>query len=122
MTVAISGNSISITFAPGEKKVVLPTGYSFESIIIVYTTNTSYVNYHNIGPNTEYHYPVVNSTSPCTISVTPVDPEKDVMVRFIITKFGQIPDEHYFDEAFEPILVTGDDGNEYNVIPSDQFK
>lgn len=23
---------------------------------------------------------------------------------------------------FEPILVTGDDGNEYNVIPSDQFK
>lgn len=27
-----------------------------------------------------------------------------------------------FDKAFEPILVTGDDGNEYNVIPSDQFK
>lgn len=26
------------------------------------------------------------------------------------------------DKAFEPILVTGDDGNEYNVIPSDQFK
>lgn len=24
--------------------------------------------------------------------------------------------------ANEPILVTGDDGNEYNVIPSDQFK
>lgn len=28
----------------------------------------------------------------------------------------------YFDTAFEPILVTGDDGKEYNVIPSDQFK
>mgnify|MGYP001095926717 CR=1 FL=1 len=27
-----------------------------------------------------------------------------------------------FDKAFEPILVTGEDGNEYNVIPSDQFK
>lgn len=39
-----------------------------------------------------------------------------------IVKFGQIPDSHYFDAAFEPILVTGDDGNEYNVIPSDQFK
>lgn len=39
-----------------------------------------------------------------------------------ITKFGQLPDSHYFDKAFEPILVTGDDGNEYNVIPSDQFK
>lgn len=33
-----------------------------------------------------------------------------------------LPDAHYFDKAFEPILVTGDDGNEYNVIPSDQFK
>lgn len=27
-----------------------------------------------------------------------------------------------FDSAFEPILVTGEDGKEYNVIPSDQFK
>lgn len=26
------------------------------------------------------------------------------------------------ENNFEPILVTGDDGNEYNVIPSDQFK
>lgn len=33
-----------------------------------------------------------------------------------------LPDAHYFDRAFDPILVTGDDGNEYNVIPSDQFK
>lgn len=27
-----------------------------------------------------------------------------------------------FDGAFIPILVTGDDGNMYPVIPSDQFK
>lgn len=38
-----------------------------------------------------------------------------------ITKFGQIPDSHYFDTTIEPIIVTGDDGNEYKVIPSDQF-
>lgn len=25
-------------------------------------------------------------------------------------------------KAFEPILVVGDDGKEYKVIPSDQFK
>lgn len=31
-------------------------------------------------------------------------------------------DANYFNKAFEPILVTGDDGNTYNVIPSDQFK
>lgn len=26
------------------------------------------------------------------------------------------------DKAFDPILVVGNDGNEYNVIPSNQFK
>lgn len=36
--------------------------------------------------------------------------------------FEQIPDTHYFDKAFDPILVTGDDGTEYKVIPSSQFK
>lgn len=29
--------------------------------------------------------------------------------------FGQIPDTRYFRKAFEPILVTGDDGNKYNL-------
>lgn len=29
---------------------------------------------------------------------------------------------YYFNTAFNPILVTGDDGNDYNVIPSGQFK
>lgn len=42
--------------------------------------------------------------------------------RLSIEKFGQIPDAHYFDKAFDPILVVGDDGNKYKVIPSDQFK
>lgn len=39
-----------------------------------------------------------------------------------IEKFRQIPDPNYFNSAFDPILVVGDDGQEYNVIPSDQFK
>lgn len=29
---------------------------------------------------------------------------------------------NYFDSTFKPILVKGDDGKQYNVIPSDQFK
>nr|DAQ79129.1 MAG TPA: hypothetical protein [Caudoviricetes sp.] len=37
-------------------------------------------------------------------------------------EFGQIPDPYYFNSVFNPILVTGGDGNEYYVIPSDQFK
>lgn len=43
-------------------------------------------------------------------------------IRILIEKFGQIPDTHYFDKALAPISVTVDDGNKYNVIPSDQFK
>lgn len=122
MSIVVKGNSISISVGPNVTKVVLPNGYSFESLIIASASNTTYFNYHNISLGIEYHYPVVNSPSPCTIAVTPEDPQKPITLRLIITKFGQIPDEHYFDKAFEPILVTGADGNEYNVIPSDQFK
>lgn len=38
-----------------------------------------------------------------------------------INYYGNIVDPNYFDKAFEPILVKGDDGKEYNAIPSDQF-
>lgn len=54
-----------------------------------------------------YHGNAVDTTAPIT---------------FLITKFGQIPNANYFDKAFDPILVVGNDGNEYNVIPSNQFK
>lgn len=29
---------------------------------------------------------------------------------------------NYFNGAFEPILVTGKDGDKYKAIPSDQYK
>ena len=32
------------------------------------------------------------------------------------------PNINYFTGKITPILVTGDDSKEYNVIPSDQFK
>lgn len=51
-----------------------------------------------------------------------IDASVPAELRFTIEKFGQILDPHYFDKEFEPILVIGDDGNEYNMIPSDQFK
>lgn len=67
-------------------------------------------------------FPPVNSKSPCQLSYAIEDRTKAASFRAIIEKFGQIPDIHYFDKPFEPILVTGDDGKEYKVIPSDQFK
>lgn len=63
-----------------------------------------------------------NSKSPSYITLHIPDITKNAEIRFTIEKFGQIPDHSYFDSAFKPILVTGDDGKEYNVIPSDQFK
>lgn len=51
-----------------------------------------------------------------------LDASKRIVARGMITKMGQIPDINYFDTDFSPILVTGSDGNKYNVIPSDRFK
>lgn len=66
-------------------------------------------------------FPPVRSKNPNVINPL-FDNTKKQRFTFIITKFGQIPDPHYFDKAFEPILVVGDDGKKYNTIPSDQFK
>ena len=71
--------------------------------------------------NTYYTFPPVNSHSPNIIPLRPQS-KGEVFITINIEKFGQIPDQHYFDTAFKPILVTGDDGNKYNVISSDQFK
>lgn len=103
--------------------ITLPEGYSYETINILYLKNiTELVPYFPINNNRVYHIPPVNSHSPCTFSLLLGNVNSDAEIRLLIEKFGQIPDAHYFDKAFTPILVTGDDGKEYNVIPSDQFK
>lgn len=120
------GNYISLYFGEGSEQpdvIQLPDGYSFEKIHIISSNNITY-----LFPNMQiynrdiYTFPAVNSKSPCCIQPVITDVSKRSEIKFIIEKFGQIPDPHYFDNAFEPILVTGDDGNEYKVIPSDQFK
>lgn len=122
------GNCIRIYIDPNEltnKRVpiTLPDGYSYESINILYLSNiTEIYPYFSINANKSYHIPPVNSHSPCTLNLLVTDISAKAEIRILIEKFGQIPDPHYFDKAFEPILVTGDDGKEYNVIPSDQFK
>lgn len=103
--------------------ITLPDGYSFETIHITYVNNIIEISkYFSISSNQTYNMPPINAHSPCTLTLLLSDITKKAELRFIIEKFGQIPDTNYFSKAFEPILVTGDDGNEYNVIPSDQFK
>ena len=128
MNTVIRGNCIRIYIDANEltnKRVpiTLPDGYSYETIRILYSKNISeLLPYFSAGNNTLYHIPPVRSHSPSTFNLLLWDLTATSEIRILIEKFGQIPDAHYFDKAFEPILVKGDDGNEYNVIPSDQFK
>ena len=124
MNVTIYGNCLVINIEPNstDTNVLLPDGYSYETLIINATSNAWGINNSNITSNSILQYPPVNEKSPCSIKVNITDTTKTSVIRLIIAKFGMIPDLHYFDTAFEPILVTGDDGKEYNVIPSDQFK
>lgn len=126
MTSIIHGNFLVYNYVANESTshthfITLPDGYSFESVISAENIS-SFESYLLPNTNTIYTFPPINSHSPCTLEIYIRDITAAAALRLLITKFGQIPDTHYFDKAFEPILVTGDDGNEYNVIPSDQFK
>lgn len=124
MEATIKGNCIRITLTNAENNIVftMPDGYSYETFLLTGFQNINYINplcKANIGGI--YHFPPVRSKSPTTITLLKNNASDAASALITITKFGQIPDSHYFDAAFEPILVTGD-GNEYNVIPSTQFK
>ena len=123
MTILYRGNTVSIRITPGDSNIVeLVDGYSFEQIHITTVSNIWGISQSGIHRDQVYIFPPVKSKSPYILTINIVDKSKEAELRFIIEKFGQIPDAHYFDTAFEPILVKGDDGKEYNVIPSDQFK
>lgn len=125
MNATINGNNIRITLAAAEDNIVytMPDGYSYETFLLSGSQNINYINpLCKANTGVTYHFPPVRSKSPTTLMLLKNDPKAEASVIITIVKFGQIPDSHYFDRAFEPILITGDDGNEYNVIPSDQFK
>lgn len=127
MTNIVNGCNITLKLAANELTsndyvYILPSGYTINTINITGLTNIEAINRALIQRNNRLVFPVVNSKSPSYITLYITDLTKAAEIRFTIEKFGQIPDAQYFDKAFKPILVTGDDGKEYNVIPSDQFK
>ena len=125
MEANINGNCLRIELSSEENNVVftMPDGYSYESFILTEANNINYINPScRAIQGTIYNFPPIRSTSPATITVVKRNVASIASANITIVKFGQIPDAHYFDKAFEPILVTGDDGKKYNVIPSDQFK
>lgn len=126
MNLVVAGNVIEVTFDANEPDqwgyITLPDGYSYEQINIILASNCYPINRLSSGNLGTRTFPPVNSKSPCQFAYAIIDTTKAASFRVVIEKFGQIPDVNYFKKAFEPILVTGDDGKEYNVIPSDQFK
>ena len=104
-------------------KLPLAYGYSYERIFIHQLRNIT-----ELYPNQTVHegdritFPPVNCKSPSDLFLSIGDITKYAEIRLSIEKFGQIPDRNYFSGRFSPILVTGEDGNAYKVIPSDQFK
>lgn len=128
MKTSIYGNILVYSFDANESTdpkhlITLPEGYSYETIMVISSTNiSSFQAFLLASKNVKFNFPPINSHSPCTLNIYVTDIASPASLWLIITKFGQILDPHYFDKAFDPILVTGDDGNEYNVIASDQFK
>lgn len=127
MVTNINGNNIRISINANELTnnrvhITLPDGYSYENIQVTLINNIGELANLVSAGYSSYNFPPVRSHSPSTFDLFVQDLSKKAEIRLLIEKFGQIPDPNYFDKAFKPILVTGDDGNEYNVIPSDQFK
>lgn len=126
MTINYYGNVVDIKFDINDRvgtAITLIDGYSIEEMTII--TNTGIyglmVGFPIETTTKNLRFPPVHSKNPNVIYPL-FDNTKQQRFTFIITKFGQIPDPNYFATAFEPILVKGDGGKEYNVIPSDQFK
>ena len=128
MTIAYYGPFIRIHFIAnelieGHTNVELTDGYSFERIFINNLINVSeFCRYQTVHIGDRLTFPPVNCKSPSVLPIYIPDVTKEADIRLSIEKFGQLPDPNYFFEVFDPILVKGDDGKTYNVIPSDQFK
>ena len=129
MTAEYHGSFIRISFIANElpaddhTSVELPDGYSYERIFIHQLFNIiELLPYQTVNKGDRITFPPINCQSPSKLFLSVKDTTKPADIRLSIEKFGQIPNPNYFDDTFKPIIVTGEDGNKYNVIPSDQFK
>lgn len=128
MLIDYKGPTVAIILDANESQsqyihITLADGYSYEQIKVLIMQNvTEILPYCDVAVNTSVIYPPIRSKSPCTLDIRISDITKRSVCAISIEKFGQLPDINYFNGKIPPILVTGDDGKEYNVIPSDQFK
>lgn len=106
-----------------QASVILRNGYSYERIYVHSLLNiTGLYEHQKVTEGARITFPPVNCKSPSILWLYITDITKEAEIQLTIEKFGQTPDQYYFDRIFQPISVVGDDGNKYNIIPSDQFK
>lgn len=108
MEAIIKGNCVRITLTEAENDIVftMPDGYSYETFLLTGVQNINYINSMcKANQGLIYHFPPVRSKSPTTIRLLKNNASAVASAVITIVKFGQIPDSHYFDNTFEPILV-----------------
>ena len=115
------GNLITGTIADTEVQwYQLPDGYTIKRMNL---TGAELCGLNDNGSNSfgtgDFTFPIVNGYSPSGVYLSGT---KGAVFKIKIYELGLKPSHTYFDEAFEPILVKDSSGNEYNTIPSDQFK
>lgn len=128
MIIDYNGPTIGIVLDANESKsnyvnITFADGYTYEQIKVTHLSNINEIlPYNRVPVGTSIKYPPINSMSPCGLNLHLIDKTKAAACGITIEKFGQLPDINYFHNRIAPILITGEDGKEYNVIPSDQFK
>lgn len=134
MKTLITGNIITFTAEssdpnPGAVPYTMPDGYSLDTFtcsrfgdkILLAADSDGYNILTDFSNPTTL--PVVNGKSPNSFYIGFLtDRVAGHSITMIINKFGGQPDAHYFDGAFEPILLKNTDGTEYNMIPSTQYR
>lgn len=128
MIIDYKGPTIGVVLDANESEsdyvnIIFADGYTFEQIKLIYLSNIDEIlPYNRVPVGASIKYPPINSMSPYFLNLHIIDKTKAAACGITIEKFGQLPNINYFHNAITPILITGEDGNEYNVIPSDQFK
>lgn len=128
MLIDYKGPTIGIVIEPNEAEsnyvnITLADGYTYEQIKVLFLSNIDEIlPYNRVTAGTSIKYPPINSMSPLVLTLRVIDKTKSAACGITIEKFGQLPNINYFHKRIAPILITVEDGKEYNAIPSDQFK
>lgn len=138
MITKISGNIIRFLCEESDigqnVNYTLPDGYTLHKFMfnrndqsVTIYTNVDTSNQLYTSNNIVIICPIISSKSPNSFIIRFSNASTvNTWIELIIFELGGIPDSHYFDKAFNPVLIKSKDENddeiEYNMIQSTQFE